>query len=306
MRDSFAEELITLISDDNRIMLLTGDLGFGVFDEIRERFPDNFLNIGVAEQNMTGVAAGLAMEGYKVFTYSIGNFSTLRCLEQIRNDASYHNLNINVVSVGGGFSYGQLGMSHHATEDITIMRSMPGVTVVVPGTLLEARKATRIIANSQGVSYLRIDKSHFDDEGIKNKEFKLGEARRITEGSDITLICCGGILDEAMKASKELKKKGISCRVVSMHTIKPIDKKEIRAASEDTKGIFTIEEHTIVGGLGGAVSEVCVSESLNPGFFRSIGLKDVFSSVVGDQQYLRKHYDMDSDYIVSQAVEILN
>ena len=142
MRDTFAAELEKMMSEDPSIILITGDLGFGVFDSMRENFPNNFINVGVAEQNMTGIAAGLALEGFKIFTYSIANFSTLRCIEQIRNDVAYHNLNVNVVSVGAGFSYGPLGMTHHATEDIAMMRSIPDMTIFSPSTLYEAELAT--------------------------------------------------------------------------------------------------------------------------------------------------------------------
>ena len=299
MRDAFADELESLIAEDKKVIFLTGDLGFGVFDRLRENFPDNFINIGVAEQNMTGIASGLAMEGYKVFTYSIANFSTLRCLEQIRNDASYHELNVNVVSVGGGFSYGPLGMSHHATEDIAIMRAIPNITVVCPSTLYEARMATRVIANTPGVSYLRIDKSDFDERMISDiDDFQLGKSRRFREGDDFALFATGGILEEAMTAADELSKNGIECRVSSFHTIKPIDEIEIQSAVTETNGIVTIEEHTKIGGLGGAVAEVCLENDMKPKYFRRVGLDDKFSSIVGSQSHLRKTYNMDHDSIV--------
>tara|TARA_Y100000588_G_C14280386_1_gene936821 strand:+ start:11747 stop:12670 length:924 start_codon:yes stop_codon:yes gene_type:complete len=307
MRDTFAEELESLISEDSNIIFLTGDLGFGVFDSLRKNYPQNFINIGVAEQNMTGIATGLAMEGFKVFTYSIANFSTLRCLEQIRNDASYHELNVNVVSVGGGFSYGPLGMSHHATEDLAIMRSMPGVTVISPGTLLEAKHATRQIINQPGVGYLRIDKSHFtEDKNSSINDFKIGQAIRYKEGDDISLFTTGGILEEAMEAAKELNKLDINTRVISFHTIKPIDKNEINAAIEETGGIITVEEHNVIGGLGGAIAEACLENSNRPKIFKRIGLNDTFSSIVGSQKHLREKYYMDSKAIVETVQNLLD
>ena len=142
MRDAFIESLSKIAENDKDIFLITGDLGFGVLDNFSEKFPSQFLNVGVAEQNMTGIAVGLALSGYKVFTYSIANFTTLRCLEQIRNDACYHNANVNVVSIGGGFGYGALGMSHHATEDLSIMRSLPNIEVIAPGDDFETTEAT--------------------------------------------------------------------------------------------------------------------------------------------------------------------
>ena len=306
MRDSFALELKNLISKNKKIILITGDLGFGVFDDIRKEFPENFINVGVAEQNMIGIASGLALQGFIIFTYSIANFATLRCLEQIRNDASYHDLNINIVSVGGGFSYGSLGMSHHATEDISIMRSIPGITVSVPSSNNEAIEATKYLAKSYGVGYLRIDKSSVSDSEFFDKNISFGRARVLMEGNDISLICSGGIAEEAMKAAKELFDEGISCRILSMHTIKPIDVDQIKKAAEETKGIITLEEHTLIGGLGGAVSEVCMNNSIYPNFFKSIGLNDTFSKVVGSQKYLRNYYQMDAEFIKKQIKDLLS
>ena len=309
MRDTFASEIESMMNEDPSIMLLTGDLGFGVFDSIRENFPDNFINIGVAEQNMTGIASGLAMEGFTVYTYSIANFPILRCLEQIRNDAAYHNLNVNVVSVGAGFSYGPLGMSHHATEDLAIMRAIPNITILSPSTLMEAKNATRALAHTDGVGYLRIDKSYFDDTKlISSPEFHLGKNRILKEGSDITLLATGGILEEVMDAAEQLDILGIECRVISCHTIKPIDMESIFRAIKETQGIITIEEHNINGGLGGAVAEICLENSVRPKIFKRIGLSDVFSSVVGSQKHLRSKYGMDSiaiKSIVKKSIEQL-
>ena len=159
MRDHFIKALINLIPEFPNIILITGDLGFGVLNELRNDYPNNFINAGVAEQNMTGIATGMALEGKIVFTYSIANFPTLRCLEQIRNDACYHGVNVNIVSIGGGFSYGALGISHHATEDLSIMRSLPEITVVSPSSFWEVEQATRAIVENDKVCYLRIDKS---------------------------------------------------------------------------------------------------------------------------------------------------
>src|SRR6185436_4753277 len=181
MRDSFTARLEQLAAADPRIFLITGDLGFGVLDSFEKKFPRQFLNAGVAEQNMTGLATGLAIEGRTVFTYSIANFPTLRCLEQIRNDASYHDANVKIVAIGGGFSYGPLGMSHHATEDIAIMRSLP-ITVVAPGCDWEAAEATSAVAAAKGTCYLRLDKSGAEDTQHPGEEFVLGRSRMVRAG----------------------------------------------------------------------------------------------------------------------------
>lgn len=304
MRDNFVERLSQMAERDPRIMLITGDLGFGVLNDYRQRFPKQFINAGVAEQNMTGLATGLALEGYTVYTYSIANFVFMRCLEQIRNDAAYHDCNVNVVCIGGGFSYGALGISHHATEDIAIMRSLPEVTVVSPCDDWEASEATEAISQRSGVCYLRLDKSSANI-ACHDEPFQLGRARKIQEGFDVTLIATGGILGEAITAANELQQNGISCRILSLHTIKPIDRAALTAAAKETGGIITIEEHTVDGGLGSAVAETLLENGDFPGFFHRIGLRDGFSSVVGSQEFLRTRYKMDANAIVAAVSDRL-
>jgi len=308
MRDHFIKRLSELAEHDFRIMLVTGDLGFGVFDEYRRRFPGQFINAGVAEQNMTGIATGMAMEGRVVFTYSIANFPTLRCLEQIRNDACYHGANVKVVSIGGGFSYGALGISHHATEDLAIMRSLPDITVVSPCGYWETIEATEAIVNMPGTCYLRLDKSAGDDAPLdKEEKFEIGKARVLREGSDCAIIVTGGILGEVWQAAELLEKKGISARIVSMHTIKPLDREAILQTCQDVGVIVTVEEHTVYGGLGSAVAEALLDNGVLPSAFLCIGLEAGFSSIVGSQQYSRKRYGLDaesiSDRILSMKIQ---
>lgn len=302
MRDAFVRTMEELLAADGKIFLMTADLGFGIFDEIEERFPEQYLNVGVAEQNMIGVATGLALEGRTVFAYSIGNFPTFRCLEQIRNDACYHGANVKIVASGGGFSYGALGMSHHATEDLAVLRALPGITVVAPADPWEAEAATRNLARTAGVGYLRIDKTSARPTGRPQETFVLGKARRLREGSDATLIATGGIVAEALKAADQLERLGRSVRVVSMHTVKPIDVHEILAAAKDTRGIVTIEEHNRVGGLGGAVAEVCFDNGVALDLFSRLGLKDEYTSIVGQQDYLRARYGLDAPAIVATVL----
>ncbi|MBC8489110.1 MAG: transketolase [Bacteroidetes bacterium] len=306
MRDHFIEQLSKLVCNDPRIMLITGDLGFGVFNDYRKKYANNFINAGVAEQNMTGLATGMALEGKIVFTYSIANFSTLRCLEQIRNDACYHVANVNVVSIGSGFSYGALGISHHATEDLSIMRSLPDITVVSPCGYWETMEATEAIVNIPGTCYLRLDKSAGDDKPQNDDEiFQIGKARKLREGSDCTIIVTGGILEEVLIAYEKLASEGISARVLSMHTIKPIDNNAILKASNETGAIITVEEHTIYGGLGGAVAEILLDNNTIPKRFLRIGLEAGFSSIVGSQKYLRQRYKLDANSISSRVQSLL-
>jgi transketolase len=298
VRDAFIRELMAIAAVRPQVMLLTADLGFGVLEEFARRFPKQFLNVGVAEQNMTAVATGLALEGAIVFTYSLGNFPTLRCLEQIRNDACYHGANVKIVTVGGGMSYGAVGASHHATEDLAILRALPGTTVVAPGDLWETAEATHAIVDRPGVAYLRLDKSFAAPSHRDEDLFELGRARKVLDGTGATLIAAGGILGEAVKAAGLLRARGIAVRVLSMHSVKPLDHSAIAAAARETGGIVSIEEHTIDGGLGGAVAESLLENGAIPGFFIRIGLKSCFSSVVGSQRYLRSVYGMDAEAIV--------
>ncbi|ARU59554.1 transketolase subunit B [Oleiphilus messinensis] len=305
MRDAFVEKLTELAENDPSIMFITADLGFGVFTEYAKRFPKQYLNVGVAEQNMTGVATGLALEGRTIFTYSIANFATLRCLEQIRNDAAYHNANITIVSSGGGFTYGSLGMSHHATEDIAIMRALPNIAVVAPGTAWETRYATEQLTQRPGVGYLRIEKGGNKEPHWAECQFELGKAITVKNGNDITLISTGGILTESILAAEKLSAQGISARVISMHTVKPIDRAAIIKAAKETKAIVTVEEHNILGGLGSAVAEVLTLEDVPKIKFGQIGLKDQYSSVVGDQGYLRSFYQLDHTSIVNKVLSLI-
>jgi len=305
MRDRFVQRLCQMADNDPRIMLITGDLGFGVLDDFRRRFPGQFINAGVAEQNMTGIATGLALEGYIVYTYSIANFVFMRCLEQIRNDAAYHDANVNVVSVGGGFSYGALGISHHATEDLAIMRSLPGVTVVSPGDFWEASEATEAVAHTPGVCYLRLDKSAAEVTVGGEQHFQLGKIRQVREGADLTLAATGGILAEALAAADQLAQQGIQARVLSVHTLKPLDLEAIVCAAEETGGIVTLEEHTVDGGLGGAIAENLLETGIMPGFFHRMGLREGFSSTVGSQTFLRARYGIDRDAVVAKVLELL-
>jgi len=302
VRDAFIRTLTEIAAQRPEIMLLTGDLGFGVLNDFKARFPKQFLNMGVAEQNMTGVAAGLALEGHVVFTYSLGNFPTIRCLEQIRNDVCYHEANVKIVNVGGGMAYGAVGASHHATEDLAIMRSLPNMTVVSPGDLWEAAEATRAVIDHPGPAYLRLDKSAAPPSHQSGEEFRLGHARMIRDGNDLTLVATGGILEEAVRAADLLEEHGIFCRVLSVHTVKPLDTETLSAAARETGGLVIIEEHMIDGGLGGAVAENLLELNVHPTFFLRIGLRSGFSSIVGTQQYLRGVYGLDANAIVTAVI----
>lgn len=286
MRGAFFGALMRLAERDDRVFLLVGDLGFGVVEPFIQEFPGRFLNMGVAEQNMTGVAAGLAFTGKIVFTYSIANFPILRCLEQLRNDVCYHKANVKIVSIGGGFSYGALGASHHATEDLAIARALPEMTVIAPGDPVEAAAATLAIGAHDGPCYLRLGRAGEPVIHASNVPFQIGKAIRVCDGDDITLISTGAMLRTAVDVAEALASREIHARVLSMHTLKPLDTEAIVAAAQETHGIVTVEEHSICGGLGGAVAE-CLAELPDVKVpFKRLGLPPSFLLTTGKQSYL--------------------
>ena len=305
MRTAFFRALLDLAEHDERINLIVGDLGFGVVEPFAERFPNRFLNAGVAEQNMTGIAAGMALSGKVVFTYSIANFPTIRCLEQVRNDLCYHNANVKIVAVGGGFAYGSLGMTHHATEDLAIMRVLPGMVVVAPGDPVEAKLATRAIVKEPGPCYLRLGRAGEPFVHQQGIEFHLGKAITVRNGFDLTLISTGGLLATTVSVARRLEKDGIDARVLSMHTVKPLDTEAVMTAARETQAVVTIEEHSVNGGLGGAVAEV-LAESVELRVpLKRLGLPPVFCHQVGTQEYLQVAYGLSEDGILHSLKETL-
>lgn len=304
MRTAFIETLFELAKQDERITLLSGDLGFSVIEPFMKALPKQFVNAGVAEQNMTGMAAGLALSGKIVFTYSIGNFPTLRCLEHVRNDICYHNANVKVVCVGGGFCYGAAGATHHATEDLGIMRMLPGMAVIAPADPVEARQATQAVVNHAGPCYLRLGKA---GEPVVHKaeiDFQIGKAIRVREGDDLTLISTGGMLRFVLEAADRLAASGLHARVLSMHTLKPLDSEAVLSAARETAAIFTVEEHSILGGLGGAVAEVLAESGLPVPLFKRLGLPSAFSPRVGTQQYMLEQFGLSTEGIVSSVMAL--
>lgn len=310
MRDTFVKTLIAEAKKNKNIELVTGDLGFGVLKPYWEALPDQFTNAGIAEQNMTTMAAGMALEGKTVFTYSIGNFPTLRCLEQIRNDCAYHNANVKIVCVGGGFVYGSLGMSHHATEDIAILRALPDVIVVCPGDLVEAEEATKALVNTPGTCYLRLGRGGEKRIHKKIANFELGKAIQIRSCDEekehkLAIFSTGAILDDTSDACETLIQEGYGIDQYSFHTVKPIDRDVICKCAKEYPYIVTVEEHNIVGGFGSAVAEVLAEIGEQTRLVR-IGLNDLYCTRVGNQNYLREQYGMNAAAIVNRVHDICN
>lgn len=305
MRGAFFQTLMELAGRDDRIYLIVGDLGFGVVEPFIQQFPKRFLNVGVAEQNLTGIAAGIALTGKVVFTYSIANFPILRCLEQVRNDVCYHKANVKIVSIGGGYSYGSLGVTHHATEDLAVLRALPEMVVMAPGDPIEVREATRAIAAHQGPCYLRLGRAGEPTIHGSAVKFHLGKAIKVREGEAITIISTGALLQNAVQVAERLATKGIQVRVLSMHTIKPLDNEAVLAAARETRAIATLEEHSVIGGLGGAVAE-CLAESGESKVpFKRLGLPSAFSAHIGSQEYLRAQSGLSPECILSTLEPLL-
>ena len=300
MRDTFVKTLVELAKEDRNIELVTGDLGFGVLKPFWEQCPDQFTNAGIAEQNMTSMAAGMALEGKTVFTYSIGNFPTLRCLEQIRNDCAYHKANVKVVCIGGGFVYGSLGMSHQATEDLAILRALPGVVVMAPADLVEAEECTKALAKYKGTAYLRLGRGGEKRIHEKIENFQIGKAIKIHDGEKVAIFSTGAIFEEVTDAYEELVKGGLEPAVYTFPTVKPIDREVIEEISREFDLIVSVEEHNIVGGFGSAVAEVMAELKDKKASLLRIGLNDEYSVRVGNQKYLREQYGMDSKSIVER------
>jgi len=306
MRNAFLDTLFELAQQDERIVFITGDLGYRVVEKLMEQRPRQFLNAGVAEQNMTGIAAGMAMSGKIVFTYSIANFPTLRCLEQVRNDICYHDANVKVVSVGGGLAYGAMSVTHHAVEDLGVMRCLPNLVVVAPGDPVETRAATRAVVAHKGPVYLRLGKAGEPTVHAGPIDFQLGKAIRFREGNDLTLISTGGMLHTAAKAAEKLAADGIQTRVLSMHTLKPLDTDAVLAAARETGVIATLEEHSIIGGLGSAVAEFLAERDDVKPVFKRLGLPPAFSPHIGSQEYLLARHGLNVDAVAATLRELVS
>lgn len=302
MRNRVIKEIVELAKNDERIMLLTADLGFNVVEVFADEYPKRYINVGIAEQNMTAVAAGLAMEGNMVFTYSIANFPTLRCMEQIRNLVCYHNANVKILAVGGGFAYGTLGMTHHGTEDIGMMRCLPNMKVYVPADEIEAVECLRDLYSYDGPAYLRMARGK--ENLIHNAQEKLDVTHLVKvagEGYDICVLATGTILAEGIKLHEKLNDNNIANTIYSVPLIKPMDKKTITQLATKAKLMITMEEHNVIGGLGSAVAEALSELPIHAPLLR-FGLQDTFTSQVGNQQYLRKYYRMDADSVMDEIL----
>jgi transketolase len=287
MRNAFVNTLTELARNDDNVFLVTADMGFSVFEDFREEFPDRFLNTGIAEQNTIGIAAGLAMSGKVVYVYSIIPFITMRCFEQIRLDLAYNNANVKLVGVGAGFTYGSMGSSHHAIEDISIMRSIPNMTVLCPGDPFETEELIKRSYEKNGPVYIRLGKNGEPTIHKNKNKIKIGELIPITTGNDLILITTSNTLELAKSWVDEWNMDGVKVNLVSAPTIKPINQLSVLKLINRNIPIITLEEHNIVGGLGSTISEI-IAESGKGVTFRRMGINDEFSHHVGSAEFQRK------------------
>jgi transketolase len=287
MRNAFAAEITELAARDSRVVLLSGDIGNRLFDTFRDRFPTRFYNCGVAEANMIGVAAGLALSGLRPVAYTITPFITTRCLEQIRVDICYHDVPVTLVGVGGGLAYASLGPTHHSCEDIALLRVLPNMAVVCPGDPVEVRLSLRQAVERGHGTYIRIGKKGEPVIHTTAPAFTLGKAITLRDGRDVCLCSTGNMLGEALETADRLAALGISTRVASFHTVKPLDVAYLHDAFQQCRIVATMEEHSVLGGFGASVAEWLADQPPQRAALCRFGTADAFHHEAGEQEHAR-------------------
>lgn len=306
MRNAFASEITALAEQDERLVLLSGDIGNRLFDEFKKRFPKRFFNCGVAEANMIGMAAGMAHCGLRPVTYTIASFSTTRCFEQIRVDACCQNLPVLIAGVGAGLAYAANGGTHHSCEDIATLRVLPNMTVICPGDPIEVRLALGAALDHNGPVYLRLGKKGEPMVHADSPDFKIGKGIIVRPGRDVCLLSTGNMLSVAMQAAEKLDDVGASAQVVSLHTIKPLDEPLLAEAFSDFELVVTLEEHSVLGGLGGAVAEWLAGRPRQKASLCRVGTADTFLHEAGGQEYAREFFGLTPDKIAGRILSLMH
>jgi len=306
MRNAYIKAVYDMAKEDKNILALVADNGAIVFDEFRRDFPEQFINFGISEANMVSAAAGLASCGKIPFAYTIAGFITMRAFEQVRNDVCLQKQNVKLVGVGGGMRYSALGPTHHATEDIAIMRVLPAMNIIVPASPREAYAATRYAAQIDEPVYIRLEATKEPEIYGEDYEFELGKGVVLQEGRDLTFIAAGSIIHDVLEVTRKLKEKGIQARVINMPSIKPIDKDIIVKAAQETGKIISVEEHSIIGGLGSAVGEVLLEKGCGNIIFKTIGVEDVFCKGYGSHSYVKNKNGLSMEKMLDTANAIYN
>lgn len=302
MRNAFAQEITRLGAEDQRVVLLSGDIGNKLFDEFKDRCPGRFLNCGISEANMMGMAAGMAMNGLRPVIYTITPFTTTRCFEQIRVDVCYHHAPVMIVGTGAGLSYAELGATHHSCEDMAILRTLPGMTVFAPCDSTELRLGLKAALGQPGPVYMRIGKKGEPKIHQSLDAVELGRAITVREGTDVCIVNAGTVMAESLGAADKLAEQGISARVESFHTVKPLDQEKLAEIFASVRLVVSVEEHSRIGGLGGAVAEWLAPRRASSGArFLSLGVDDVFMHDVGSQDYARGIFGLKADSIAESV-----
>lgn len=304
MRTAYLETLFELASKDKNVYALISDNGAIVYDKYRMHLQNQYFNLGISEQNMLGIAAGMANCGKIPFAYTIGAFLAYRALEFIRNDICLQNMNVKIVGTGAGMVYSALGPTHHSTEDLGCIRSLPNLTILSPASPIEVKKAAKAAYEYDGPVYLRLGTNREQEIYKEDYFFNIGKGVTLFEGKDITIIGTGNILTEVLKSREILEEQKISVRVINIHTIKPLDKEIILQALEETHGIVVVEDHDILGGLGSAVAEV-IAESGKGIPFARVGLKEHFAVGYGSYDDVKKMNEVDMETICSTCIGLL-
>ena len=305
MRDTFFKALADMAQIHDDIYLLTGDLGFKLFDNFRAKYPERFFDIGLAESNMIGIAAGLSLSGKNVYCYSIIPFLIMRAYEQVRIDIAYQNLNVKLVGVGGGFTYGMEGFTHFGLEDLSLMKALPNMTVVVPADPEEAEQLARISYEYPTPLYIRLGRTGEPSIHSESPNFEIGKGMILSEGKDVAIFAIGNMVYHAKELMDILEKEGFTITLVNMHTLKPLDIELIKECASIHQAIFTIEEHSIVGGLGSALAEV-LSENSYKGVFKRIGIPEKLENFIGNADYQRERYGLAAEKISESILKAIN
>ncbi|WP_019636765.1 transketolase family protein [Paenibacillus fonticola] len=303
-RQVICDTLLELAETDRDIMVLASDSrGSAAMGPFAQAYPEQFVEVGIAEQNIVGISAGLAHSGKKPFVTSPACFLSMRSIEQIKVDVAYSATNVKLIGISGGISYGALGMSHHSVQDLAVTRAIPGLAVILPADRHETKRMTEALVNYEGGVYVRIGRNPVEDVyESADYDFVIGKAVTMRDGSDITLIAAGETVRIALDAEAKLKEAGVSCRVINMHTIKPLDEEAIIKAARETGRIITVEEHSVHGGLGAAVAEVVVQHHPVP--LRLLGIPDE-PAIAGKTKEVFEHYGISAENIKNLALDML-
>jgi len=300
----FSEILTELAKEDKNILAVTSDSrGSGKLGSYAEELPEQIVEVGIAEQNLVGVSAGLASAGKSVFAVSPGCFLTARSLEQVKNDVAYSKQPVTLVGISAGVSYGALGSTHHSIHDVAVLRAINNINVVIPADNFETREAIIAAAKSETPIYLKFGKKAMPHLPRVTKAFKIGKASTICEGSDVAIIACGETVAPAYEAAQLLQEKGISAEVISMHTVKPLDKEAVLNSAKKCKCVITVEEHSVNGGLGEAVASLLMTEKVYKPF-KSVGIPDE-ETVAGSQVEIFNHYGISAEGLAGVAEKLL-